>query len=72
MNRLMIFIIGTSILGCMHILSTMIGATFPYLLSHTMTELICIVLFLGFGFYLIYDSIFEEEHNVLTFKLRLL
>ena len=51
-------------MGLMHILSVMIGATFPYLLSHTMTELICVIMFLGYGLYMIYDSLFEDVASV--------
>jgi putative Ca2+/H+ antiporter (TMEM165/GDT1 family) len=38
----------------MHTLSTFIGAIFPLLLSKTMTEILCVILFLGFGIYMIY------------------
>jgi putative Ca2+/H+ antiporter (TMEM165/GDT1 family) len=45
----------------MHTLSVLIGTAFPLLLSKTATEIICVVLFLGFGLYMIYKALFEDE-----------
>jgi len=45
----------------MHVVSVLIGAAFPYLLSKTVTELICVVLFLGFGIFLVYQAIFDDD-----------
>jgi putative Mn2+ efflux pump MntP len=51
----------------MNVISTLIGATFPYLLTHFMTELLCIVMFFGYGFYMVWDALFSEEANVKIF-----
>lgn len=47
----------------MHVVSVLIGAAFPYLLSKTVTELICVVLFLGFGIFLVYQAIFDDDDD---------
>jgi putative Mn2+ efflux pump MntP len=52
------------LMSLMNVISTLIGATFPYLLSHFMTELLCITMFLGYGFYMVWDALFSEETNV--------
>lgn len=64
LNRLAIFIFGSIILCAMHILSVLIGTAFPLLLSKTVTEIICIVLFLGFGLYMIYNALFDDDDDV--------
>jgi putative Mn2+ efflux pump MntP len=51
-------------MSMMNIISTLIGATFPFLFSHFMTELLCIVMFFGYGFYMVWDALFTEETNV--------
>jgi putative Ca2+/H+ antiporter (TMEM165/GDT1 family) len=52
----------------MHIVSTLIGATFPFILSHIVIELICIIMFLGYGFYMVWEALFEDEANVISFN----
>lgn len=51
------------VMMAMHVLSTLIGAAFPILLSKMVTEIICVVLFLGFGAYMIYQAIFEDPNE---------
>ena len=58
-------------MSLMHIISTLIGAAFPYLLSRTVTEILCIVMFAGYGFYMIYDSVCTAEHHVSCKKLKI-
>lgn len=48
----------------MHAISTLIGAAFPFLLSKTVTEIICVVLFLGFGVFMVYQALFDGEADV--------
>jgi len=48
----------------MHTLSTLIGAAFPYVLSKTLTEIICVVLFLGFGAFMVYEGLFSDGDDV--------
>jgi len=48
-------------MSLMHCLSVLIGAAFPYLLSHTMTEALCVVMFLGYGLYMIYDTVVQGD-----------
>ena len=53
----------------MHTVSVLIGAAFPYLLSRNVTEIICVVLFLGFGIFMIYQAMFENDEDVSDSKL---
>jgi putative Ca2+/H+ antiporter (TMEM165/GDT1 family) len=48
----------------MHVISVLIGAAFPYLLSKTATEIICVVLFFGFGVFMVYQAIFDADDDV--------
>lgn len=51
-------------MSLMHCVSTLIGAAFPLLLSRTVTEILCILMFFGYGFYMVYDAICSKDHNV--------
>jgi len=63
LNKLGVFIVGSLAMVVMHVVSVLIGAAFPYLLSKTVTELICVVLFLGFGIFLVYQAIFDDDDD---------
>ena len=54
----------------MHVISVLIGAAFPYLLSKTATEIICVVLFFGFGVYMVYQAIFDADDDVILIITR--
>lgn len=58
---MLLFLIGAIAMSLMHCLSVLIGAAFPYLLSHTMTEALCVVMFLGYGLYMIYDTVVQGD-----------
>jgi putative Ca2+/H+ antiporter (TMEM165/GDT1 family) len=68
LNRVAIFIFGSAVMILMHVLSVLIGSAFPLLLSRLTTEIVCVVLFLGFGLYMVYQSLFEEEAHVWNYK----
>ena len=51
-------------MSAMHIVSTLIGAAFPLLLSRLVTEILCVVMFFGYGFYMVYDALCTSDHHV--------
>ena len=59
-------------MSLMHCVSTLIGAAFPLLLSRTVTEILCILMFFGYGFYMVYDAICSKDHNVRLPKIIIL
>ena len=62
-NRLLLFFLGVIATSITQIIAGLIGAIFPFLLSKIITEIICILMFFGYGFYMIYDSLCHDEHN---------
>lgn len=61
LNPIWLFILGSIGMSGMHILSVLIGAAFPLLLSKSVTEIICVVLFFLFGAVMIYQGVNNEE-----------
>lgn len=61
-NFCVLFLVSITGMYSMHILSTVLGATIlPLLISQFWTEVICIVLFFGMGFFMLYQYIKNPE-----------
>lgn len=64
LNKFSVFLLGSFASCIMLIISVTIGASFPYLVSEFISELICVILFFGFGLYLVYEALFEPDKSV--------
>lgn len=63
MNLLALFIVSSISMTAMHTISTLIGASFPYLLSASVTSIITVILFFGFGLHMIYKASSADEDS---------
>lgn len=58
------FIVAAITMTAMHVLSTLIGSVFPLLLSKFITEILIVILFVGYGVYTTYDAIKGEDEDL--------
>jgi putative Mn2+ efflux pump MntP len=63
LNKFGLFVFGSIIMTGMQVISVCIGMLFPVLLTPFVTHIVSVVLFFGFGIYMLYSSYFGGSGN---------
>ena len=61
MNPMTILLVGSLAMSFMHVISCSLGAIFPMLFSSSVLSIICVILFLGYGFYMIFSALKSDD-----------